>query len=42
MNKYNNSYGVVNKKDGVEFFFEINKNEVKESKESKDNKEIKE
>lgn len=42
MNKYNNSYGVVNKKDGVEFFFEINKNEVKESKESKENKEIKE
>ena len=33
MNKYNNSYGVVNKKDGVEFYFEINKAEMKESKE---------
>ena len=42
MNKYNNSYGVVNKKDGVEFFFEINKNEVKETKEVKESKETKE
>lgn len=25
MNKYNNAYGVVNKKDGVEFYFEIHK-----------------
>ena len=40
MNKYNNSYGVVNKKDGVEFYFEINKTEIKENKESKDNKEV--
>ena len=39
MNKYNNSYGVVNKKDGVEFYFEVNKNEVKESKENRENKE---
>lgn len=39
MNKYNNSYGVVNKKDGVEFYFEINKNEVKENKEKSEIKE---
>ena len=42
MNKYNNSYGVVNKKDGVEFYFEINKIEIKENKESKENKDSKE
>ena len=42
MNKYNNSYGVINKKDGVEFYFEINKNEVKENKENKEIKENRE
>ena len=27
MTKYNNKYGVSNKKDGVEFYFEISKKE---------------
>ena len=42
MNKYNNSYGVVNKKDGVEFYFDINKHEIKEAKEQNESKESKE
>ena len=28
LNKYNNSYGVKNKQDGVEFYFEIDKEKV--------------
>ena len=44
MNKYNNAYGVINKKDGVEFYFEVNKTEIKDNSENKEEKpkEIKE
>ena len=35
MTKYENKYGVINKKDGVEFYFEIDKSHTNDELEGK-------